>query len=156
MSGTMIGFGYEGEIPRHTSVHLAPGLGFLSGIILDQHFSQRDRLGRLQTAVSYNPEELGVGIDEDTAALFRPDGSLEVFGPGTVTVVDGLHISLNTSPDVEDVNLPLLLEGLRIYRLQAGDQFDLPSREARAGNWSAVVTLQGDHHSHHTTLTDEI
>jgi len=128
MSQTMIAWGEEGPIPRHTTVNLAPGLGFLPGVILDQHFSQRDRLGRLITAVSYNPEELGIGIDEDTAGLFRPDGTVEVRGPGLVTVVDGLGIQENTSPDVEDETLPLVIEGLQIYRLAAGAQFDLLTR----------------------------
>ena len=139
MSSTMIAFGYEGATPRHNLVNLSPGFGFLTGVILDQHFSQRNRLGRLQTAVSYNPEEIGVGIDEDTAALFQPDGTFEVAGPGTVTVVDGLGISYNTSPDVEDMTLPLQIEGLQLYRLQAGDRFDLLARRATAGG-SAVVS----------------
>ncbi len=139
MSSTMIAFGYEGVTPRHNLVNLAPGFGFLTGVILDQHFSQRDRLGRLETAVSYNPEEIGVGIDEDTAALFQPDGTFEVSGPGTVTVVDGLGISFNTSPDVEDMTLPLQIDGLQLYRLQAGDRFDLLARRAQAAGRPAVV-----------------
>jgi cyanophycinase len=129
MSQTMIAFGNEGPTPRHNMVNLAPGLGFLPGLILDQHFSQRERLGRLKTAVSYNPEELGVGIDEDTAGLFLPDGTLEVFGPNTVTVVDGRDLETNSSPDVEEMGLPLQIEGLRVHRLRAGNRFDLLARE---------------------------
>ncbi|HEX6605760.1 MAG TPA: cyanophycinase [Chloroflexia bacterium] len=132
MSETMIAFGNEGPVPSHSMVNLAPGLGFLHGIILDQHFSQRQRLGRLKTAVSYNPEELGVGVDEDTAALFRPDGTLEVLGPGTVTVVDELDVTDNTSPDVEDPDLPLCIEGVRIYQLSAGERFDCLGRSLAA------------------------
>jgi len=129
MSGTMIAFGLEGPVPRHDMVNLTPGLGFLPGVILDQHFSQRDRLGRLVTAVSYNPEELGVGLDEDTAALFRPDGTLAVFGPGTVTIVDGCDVAVNTSPDVDALSHPLEIAGLRIHRLRAGAGFHLLARE---------------------------
>ena len=127
MSETMIAFGNEGPVPSHSMVNLAPGLGFLPGIILDQHFSQRRRL-RLKTAVSYNPEELGVGVDKDTGALFRPDGTLEVLGPGTVTVVDKLDLTDNTSPDVEDPTVPLHIEGVRIYQLSVGERFDFLAR----------------------------
>lgn len=133
MSGTMIAFGLEGPVPRHDMVNLTAGLGFLPGVILDQHFSQRDRLGRLMTAVSYNPEELGVGMDEDTGALFRPDGTLEVFGPGTVTVVDGCDVVVNTSPDVDALSLPLEIDGLRIHRLHVGEGFDLLGRAPVGG-----------------------
>ncbi len=132
LSGTMIAWGDEGPTPRHNMVNLAPGLGFLIGVILDQHFSQRRRLGRLKTAVAYNPEELGVGVDEDTAAIIRPDGTLEVAGPNSVTVLDALNLTTNTSPDVTDVGLPLVIEGLRIYRLDAGGRFDLLGRKMAA------------------------
>ncbi|HUS17906.1 MAG TPA: cyanophycinase [Chloroflexia bacterium] len=132
MSQTMIAFGAEGATPRHDRVNLAPGLGFLAGVVLDQHFSQRGRLGRLITAVSYNPEELGIGIDEDTGALFQPDGTLEVVGPHTVTVVDALDVDINSSPDVEDMSHPLLIEGLHIHRLVEGARFDLLGRAPRA------------------------
>ena len=137
MSRTMIAFGNEGETPRHSMVNLAPGLDFLPGVILDQHFTQRERIGRLITAVSYNPEELGVGIDEDTAGLFTADGTLEVLGPGTVTVVDGLEIGRNTSPDVEDINLPLHIDGLQISRLGAGERFSLIARGPAAARAAA-------------------
>lgn len=128
MSRTMIAFGLAGEMPRHNLVNLAPGLGFLPGVVLDQHFHQRGRLGRLITAVSYNPEELGVGIDEDTAAVFHPDGQVEVLGRAAVTLVDGLPLHTNDSPDVDDLAAPLQIEGMEVYRLHAGARFDLHTR----------------------------
>ncbi len=132
MSRTMIAFGNEGHTPRHDLVNLAPGLDFLPGVVLDQHFTERRRLGRLITAVSYNPEEIGVGIDEDTAGLFRPDGTLEVLGPGTITVIDALHVQANTSPDVDDMSEPLEIDGLEIHCLVAGARYNLLQRRPAA------------------------
>ena len=63
-------------------VTLAPGLGLTNRVIIDQHFRQRDRLGRLLTALAYNPFAVGIGLDEDTAAFFGPDDVLEVVGSG--------------------------------------------------------------------------
>ena len=75
-----------GLSPQADGVNLAPGLGLTNAVIIDQHFSQRDRLGRLLTAVSYNPFLLGVGIDEDTAIFIPPDRVFEVEGSGSVTI----------------------------------------------------------------------
>ena len=71
MSTSMIVRGEGSEGPKTESIRLAPGLGILQDIIIDQHFTQRNRLSRLITAVCYNPRNLGVGIDEDTAATTR-------------------------------------------------------------------------------------
>ena len=78
----MIAFGKEGGSPRAGSVRLAPGLGLTNRFIIDQHFRQRDRLGRLLTALAYNPFAVGIGLDEDTAAFIGPDNTLEVEGSG--------------------------------------------------------------------------
>ena len=67
----MIAFGKEGASPRAKIVTLAPGLGLTNRVIIDQHFRQRDRLGRLLTALAYNPFAIGIGLDENTAALHR-------------------------------------------------------------------------------------
>src|ERR1700761_7460611 len=84
----MIAFGDEGSTPKAGSVRLAPGLGLTNRFIIDQHFRQRDRLGRLLTALAYNPFAVGIGLDEDTAAFITPGNSLEVEGSGGITVVD--------------------------------------------------------------------
>jgi cyanophycinase len=88
LSKHMISMGESGGTPRRRLVHLAQGLGFTPDLIVDQHFRRRDRMGRLVTALSYNPEPLGVGVDEDTAALIDADGVMTVMGSGAVTVVD--------------------------------------------------------------------
>ena len=82
----MIGGGMAGATPRGAGVVLAPGLGFTRRLVIDQHFRQRDRLGRLLAALSYNPQAVGVGIDEDTALFLGPDERFEVVGSGAVTV----------------------------------------------------------------------
>ena len=88
LSEHMIAFGEEGASPRAGIVTLAPGLGLTNRVVIDQHFRQRDRLGRLLTALAYNPFAIGLGLDEDTAAFIGPDDTLEVVGSGAITVVD--------------------------------------------------------------------
>ena len=88
MSAHMIAGGEEGPTPRAGMVTMAPGFGLTRDIIIDQHFRQRDRLGRLLTALSYNPALLGLGVDEDTAAFISPDDEIDVMGTSAVTVID--------------------------------------------------------------------
>ena len=80
LSEHMIALGESGSTPRRRLVHLAKGLGLAPDLVIDQHFRRRDRLGRLLTALSYNPAPLGVGIDEDTAAIISGNGELSVLG----------------------------------------------------------------------------
>jgi cyanophycinase len=93
LSEHMIAFGDEGSSVISGSVRLAPGLGLTNRFIIDQHFRQRDRLGRLITALAYNPFAVGIGLDEDTAAFIGPDETIEVEGSGGVTVVDASDVS---------------------------------------------------------------
>jgi cyanophycinase len=83
---------------RIRCVKLSPGLGFLKNIIIDQHFTERGRISRLITAVSYNPYNLGIGIDENTAIILDGQGVLEVYGQGAATIVDGSAITITRSP----------------------------------------------------------
>ena len=80
LSEHMIAFGDEGSSVISGSVRLAPGLGLTNRFVIDQHFRQRDRLGRLITALAYNPFAVGIGLDEDTAVFIGPDETLEVEG----------------------------------------------------------------------------
>ena len=89
LSAHMVAFGGPGEVPKQRLAQLSAGLGLLPGAVIDQHFSQRNRLGRLLLLVAESPSQLGIGVDEDTAAVIQPDGVLEVLGKGTVTIVDG-------------------------------------------------------------------
>ena len=135
LSEHMIAFGEEGGSPRAGSVRLAPGLGLTNRFIIDPHFRQRDRLGRLTTALAFNPFAIGIGLDEDTAAFIGPDNEVEVLGSGGVTVVDahGLQFS---SMDQVDEGEPVCVLGLVVHVLTAGASFNLHSRRASAGTLS--------------------
>ncbi len=125
----MIAGGKSGATPSPDMVTLAPGLGLTNSLVIDQHFRQRDRLGRLLTAVSYNPFLTGLGLDEDTAAFFGPDGIFEVVGTGAVTVVDPSrleHSSMGTARAGE----PVTLIGVRLHVLASGARYDTVTREA--------------------------
>ncbi|MEM7562046.1 MAG: cyanophycinase [Pseudomonadota bacterium] len=124
----MIAGGDSGHAVRADGVNLAPGLGLTNAVIIDQHFSQRERLGRLLTAISYNPFMLGVGIDEDTAMFIGPDQVLEVEGSGTVTIIDPEDLSYS-SMDRARKNESLSLLDLRLHILARGCRFDIHERK---------------------------
>ena len=119
MSTSMIVRGEPSSHPHKNAVKLSPGLGFLKNIIIDQHFSERGRISRLITAVSYNPYNLGIGIDENTAIILNGNGSLEVFGHGSATIVDGSQITFNEIAEVTD-NEPFSLCGVQFHVLRDG------------------------------------
>lgn len=119
MSTTMIVRGEASSHPHKNAVKLSPGLGFLKNIIIDQHFSERGRISRLITAVSYNPYNLGIGVDENTAIILNGDGILEVFGQGSTTIVDGSAISFNEIAEVSD-NEAFSICGVQFHVLRDG------------------------------------
>jgi cyanophycinase len=131
MSEHMIALGDSGSTPRRRLVHLAKGLGLAPDLVIDQHFRRRDRLGRLLTALSYNPAPLGLGVDEDTAAVIEPDGTLRVLGSGGVTVVDASGMRYTNSYAVNR-GQPLAMLGLRVDFLTDGCRYDLHARAASA------------------------
>jgi|SRR6185312_14089651 len=128
----MIAFGKEGSSPRAGSVRLAPGLGLTNRFIIDQHFRQRDRLGRLVAALAYNPFAIGIGLDEDTAAFIGPDDTLEVEGSGAVTVVDAGGLQFSSMADASQ-SQPVCLLGLTVHILVAGATYNLHTRRASPG-----------------------
>ena len=129
LSEHMIAFGDEGSSVISGSVRLAPGLGLTNRFIIDQHFTQRDRLGRLITALTYNPFAVGIGLDEDTAAFIGPDETVEVEGSGGVTVVDAADVSFSSMDSVSE-GQPVCMLGLRLHVLVAGATFNLHTRQA--------------------------
>ncbi len=131
MAEHMIAGGRSGPSPRESGVELAPGLGLTNKVIIDQHFSQRGRMGRLLSALSFNPFVSGLGIDENTAGFIAADGDLEVVGRGTITVIDpsGLHHS--SMSYVRKAQAVTLL-GLKLHILASGAHFNLETREVRA------------------------
>jgi len=138
LSEHMIAFGKEGSSPRAGSVRLAPGLGLTNRFIIDQHFRQRDRLGRLVAALAYNPFAIGIGLDEDTAAFIGPDETHEVEGTGGVTVVDASRVSFS-SVDAVTEGQPICILGLIVHVLTAGATFNLHTRQASS---TALVQLR--------------
>src|SRR5258705_4112408 len=132
LSEHMIASGDEGSSAIGGSVKLAPGLGLTNRFIIDQHFRQRDRLGRLCTALAYNPFAIGIGLDEDTAAFIGPDETIEVEGTGGVTVVDASDVSYSSIGEVGE-GQPVCVLGLRLHILVAGATFNLHTRLAAAG-----------------------
>ena len=132
LSEHMIAFGKEGSSPRASSVRLAPGLGLTNRFIIDQHFRQRDRLGRLVAALAYNPFAIGIGLDEDTAAFIGPDNTLEVEGSGAVTVVDAGGLTFSSMAEASQ-NQPVCLLGLTVHILVAGATYNLQTRLASSG-----------------------
>jgi cyanophycinase len=133
LSEHMIAFGDEGSSVISGSVRLAPGLGLTNRFIIDQHFRQRDRLGRLLTALAYNPFAVGIGLDEDTAAFIGPDETVEVAGSGGLTVVDASDVSFSSMDSVSE-GQPVCMLGLRLHILVAGATFNLHTRVAQAGS----------------------
>jgi cyanophycinase len=127
MSATMIVRGDATSHPHKNAVRLSPGLGILQNIIIDQHFTERGRLSRLITAVSYNPRLLGIGIDENTAVIISSDGTLEVHGDSTVTIIDGSRISYNDIAEVEDAQ-PFAVAGVQLHILRDGLRYDITRR----------------------------
>ncbi len=128
MSSTMIVRGEPTVKPLKEAVRLCPGLGILKNIIIDQHFTQRGRLNRLITAVAYNPNNLGIGIDENTAIHIKKSGVLEVLGGGTVTIIDGSDISYNTISEVNEAE-PFSVMGLQINILTTGVRYNIYTRK---------------------------
>ncbi len=126
ISSHMIAFGASGATPKHRMAQIAAGLGLLPGVIVDQHFQQRNRLGRLLSLIAQNPSLLGLGVDEDTAGVVGPDQVMEVIGRGSITVVDGAA----SETDAWEIrgHRPLMISGVVLHSLPAGYRFDLRRR----------------------------
>ncbi len=132
LSEHMIAFGEEGSSPQAGKVTLAPGLGLTNRFVIDQHFRQRDRLGRLLTALAYNPYAHGIGLDENTAAFIDADNRFTVEGSGSVTIVDAAGIEFS-SMEMADEGDAICLIGLTLHILVAGASYDLRTRQAFPG-----------------------
>ncbi|MGH8035048.1 MAG: cyanophycinase [Lysobacterales bacterium] len=129
LSEHMIASGRSGPSPRESGVELAPGLGLTNRVIIDQHFNQRQRMGRLLAALSFNPFACGLGIDENTAAFLGPDGIFMVAGAGTVTVVDPADLKHSSMGQVRKAEAVTLI-GLKLHVLADGARFNIDTREA--------------------------
>lgn len=126
MSDTMLISGNAETNPRVEIVDMSPGMGFLPGVVVDQHFAQRGRIGRLLAAVAQHPGHLGLGIDEDTAVIVDGD-TFRVMGSGAVTVVDATEMFYTNLPEVRH-DACLALCGIRLHILPDDYRFDLARR----------------------------
>jgi cyanophycinase len=122
----MVAFGRSGASPKHRMIHLSAGLGLVDGLVVDQHFEQRGRWGRLLAAVALSPRLLGIGLDEDTAAVVHADRTLEVIGKGAVTIVDGAEVA--TDAHHIKGHRPMMVSGAIVHALPARYRFDLRAR----------------------------
>ena len=122
----MVAFGASGATPKHRMAQISAGLGLLRNMVVDQHFEQRTRLGRLLAVVAQSPSLLGLGLDEDTAAVVYPDQMLEVIGRGSVTIVDGSKVL--TDAFQTKGHRPMMVSGAILHSLPSGYWFDLQSR----------------------------
>lgn len=127
MPATMLISGPGDESGRISALGMAPGLGLIEGVVIDSHFAERGRIGRLLGAVAQNPANLGIGIDEDTAIIVEAQQRFQVLGSGAVYVVDGADISYSSLSEKRAEGV-LSIYGVRLHVLGEGDSFDLESR----------------------------
>lgn len=123
----MVGGDANGSNRLGVGLRMAPGFGLFKGAIVDQHFAERGRFGRLIGAVAQNPRILGIGIDENTSILVKGQRFFTVIGDGAVYVIDGSTVSYSNIAE-ERVEETLSIYDLKIHVLTQGDTFDLSSR----------------------------
>lgn len=127
LSSHMVAYGASGSVPRMRMAQMVAGFGLVPDVIVDQHFRQRDRIGRLLALVASSPSLLGIGVDEDTAALFDPSGAVEVLGRNSITIVDGSRMY----SDVFRVkgHGAITVSNAILHILTPGHRFDMKTRQ---------------------------
>ena len=123
----MVGGDGNGSHRIGVGLRMAPGFGFFKGAIVDQHFAERGRMGRLVGAVAQNPRILGIGIDENTAIRVTGNRYFTVLGDGAVYVIDGAGVTYTNIAE-ERVEKTLSIYDLKVHVLTQGDTFDLSAR----------------------------
>lgn len=124
MPDTMLIAGPGDESNRLRALDMAPGLGFFPNTVIDSHFAERGRIGRLLGAVAQNPKNLGVGIDEDTAIQVIGHESFTVLGSGAVYVLDGMGVTFSNLSDKEAEDV-LCVYDVKLHVLSRGNSFDM-------------------------------
>ena len=128
MGHHMIAGGGSGECPNRSLVDMATGLAIIPEVIVDQHFHNRNRMARLMSAIAAHPDRLGIGIDEDTCALFERDGIIQVLGKGTVTIIDPGEVTYTNHNQVGATD-PIGICNMRLHILSYGDRYDMRQRK---------------------------
>lgn len=131
LSAHMVALGASGGTPKLRMAQMVAGFGLISNVIIDQHFRQRDRIGRLLALVSSNPGLLGLGIDEDTAAIIDSNGTIEVIGRHSLTIVDGSEMF----SDIFQVKAygEITISNAKLHVLTPGRRFDMGTRTLIVG-----------------------
>ena len=128
MSSTMVVQGDDNEPAKKCTLKMAPGFDLLNNTIVDQHFDQRGRFGRLLCGVAENPDVLGIGIDEDTAIKVYPDMHFEIIGTNSVTIIDGSSIKSSNVSELAQNEL-LAIVGVTVHTLPARYGLNMNTRE---------------------------
>lgn len=131
MPQTILISGPGDETPEREKIAMAAGLGFLDAVIIDSHFAQRGRIGRLLSAVAQNPQNLGLGLDENTALVVRKGEPARVVGSGALYVLDGAGISYS-SLAADQASSIISLHDVRLHVLGSGQHFELDRRRPLA------------------------
>lgn len=128
MPETMLVGGKSDTSQRVSALEMAPGLALIGGVVIDSHFAERGRMGRLLGAVAQNPRNLGLGIDEDTAIIVECDDTFTVAGSGAVYAVDGADITYSSFSEKNPEGV-ISIYDVKLHVLAQGDRFDLGSRQ---------------------------
>lgn len=143
MSETMLFSGPSDETNKLSALGMAPGLGLVKGLVIDTHFAERGRMGRLLGAVAQNPRTLGLGIDENTAVIVEHEDSLRVIGSGAVYVVDGSPVSYSSLSEKEAEGITSVHD-VKLHVLGEGGQFDLLTRRPSPPPDSVLYNANGN------------
>lgn len=119
-------------------VKITGGLGFINNVIIDTHFVQRGRIGRLLYTCASNPINLGIGLGEDTGLLITDGNNMEAIGSGLIILVDGTHMR-NTNMTEVELGEPVSIENLIVHVMSIGDHFDLKSKRLIIGHYKTPI-----------------
>jgi cyanophycinase len=128
MPATMLVSGSGEDSSEMSAIGMAPGFGLIDGVVIDTHFAERGRLGRLLSAVAQNPRNIGIGIDEDTAIIVKGDESFTVMGSGAVYVVDGTELEYSSLSESRSEGV-ISIYNLNLHVLSEDDTYDLQTRQ---------------------------
>lgn len=128
MSSVMITGGGLTEALMYRNLFTSSGFGFLPSCMIDTHFIKRGRFGRLAHAIIMNPEQLGIGLGEDTALIIQNGIDAECSGSGMVVLIDGRNINQTNITSAKEGE-PIFVENLKVHLLVNGCRFSLKTRQ---------------------------
>ena len=122
-------------------VKITGGLGFIDGVIVDTHFVQRGRIGRLLYAAASNPGILGIGLGEDTGLYISNGTRMEAIGSGMVILVDGRHMADTNLTDVE-MGQPVSIKNMIVHVMCDGDVYDLTNHHLNIHHPKSIPIIE--------------